>query len=87
MAETSKPVAKNTTPQSNFILKTLQSHGVWMTRTEIATKIGKKVLNKWDMALLDLLISQRLVEVEKQKFQGGIGFAWMYRATAKEGSA
>jgi hypothetical protein len=97
MPDVSKPVAKNMTPKGNQILEILRSHGDWMTRAEIFTKLaektgkqvgeGRKVLNKWDTALLELLISQGLVEVEKREFPGMIGFKWVYRATDEEGSA
>lgn len=85
MPESSKPVAKNTTPKSDFILDALRSQDAWMSRADIAAKMGKKVLNKWDMALLELLISQGLVQVEKRQVHGGIGFAWMYKAVRRDG--
>jgi predicted transcriptional regulator len=74
------PQAKNMTPQAETILQKLRMNGGWMTRSEIAAALGRKRINVWTVAVLDMLVEQGLVAVEKRDAHGGIGFAWSYKA-------
>jgi hypothetical protein len=74
------PEAKQMTPQAENILAILRTKDDWMTRSQIATDIGKPRLNKWDIALLEMLAEHGYVVAEKRKFHGAIGFLWAYKA-------
>lgn len=74
------------TPQSDRIMDILLENKGWMTRSEIATVMNKNRLNVWDVALLDMLVEEKLIAKEQHKITGGIGFAWKYKAiTAEKG--
>jgi hypothetical protein len=83
MSKIPKPEAKNATPQSERILQMMREKGEWLSRAEIAALTGKKRLNVWDMALLDMMVEQGLLMLEKREITGGIGFAWVYKAVDK----
>jgi hypothetical protein len=67
------------TPQGQHLHKLLQEMGDWVNRTDIARRLGKKTLNKWDLVLLDKLAERGLIETRKQPYHGPIGFEWQYR--------
>lgn len=57
----------------------------WVTRRELAASIGRASnrLTPYEMAALDLLISQGRIEAERLPWPGGIGVQLVYRAKAR----
>lgn len=54
--------------------------GQWLTRRQIAGLVGKKRLNPYEIAALDLLTEQKLIDRQEVKVAGAIGFQYNYRA-------
>ena len=70
------------TPQAQQILDALRDAGTWVNRTELAKRIGKTALNKWDVILLTKLADAGLIETMQIPRHGPIGYEWKYRAAA-----
>ena len=45
----------NPTPKAQAILDVLHETGEWISRSELATRLNKNALNKWDIVLLSKL--------------------------------
>lgn len=54
--------------------------GVWVDRREIAKALGKNRLNPGDLAYLDVLAANSIVETEQRKNNTPIGYEVVYRA-------
>lgn len=69
------------TPLASLLLETLRSTGgAWLTRQEIAGKIGRPArLTPRDVSLLNELVRKGLVEVRSHP-RGPIQMAFIYRA-------
>ena len=68
------------TPQAQQIFDALRQAGDWINRTELAKRVGKTALNKWDVILLAKLVDAGLVETMQIPRHGPIGYEWKYRA-------
>ncbi len=68
------------TPQAQQILDALREVGTWVNRTELAKRVNKTALNKWDVILLAKLVDAGLVETMQIPRHGPIGYEWKYRA-------
>lgn len=63
------------------LLEGLQAAGgQWLSRSELAERIGRKRLFAYDVQLLAELIHQELIEARKRPREGFIPFEWEYRA-------
>jgi hypothetical protein len=80
-----KPEAHNMTPKGEEILNLIREKGDWITRAELAELLGKKRLNVWQVALLDMMVEQKVLVMKKRRIPGGIGFSWQYKAAQKGG--
>jgi predicted transcriptional regulator len=65
-------------------LLTALSEEKWTSRAELAKLLGKKRLNPYEVAALDMLTAQGQIEAEKRPAIGPIGYQWFYRR--KEGA-
>jgi hypothetical protein len=66
---------------SRKLLEVLTSKsGLWMKRSEIARGLNKARLNQYEIAALDFMASQGLIDYRKQNNQTPIGYHWEYRA-------
>jgi hypothetical protein len=54
--------------------------GEIVTRSDIAKALDKTRLNVWDVALLDKMAGQGMIEATKRKIKSPIGYEWVYRA-------
>jgi len=79
LAMTNTPSPK-LTPQAQVILDALREAGDWVGRSELATKLNKNALNKWDVVLLGKLSDAGLIEMRQIPHHGPIGYEWQYRA-------
>lgn len=70
-----KPTAK-----AQVILDALVDAGEWIGRSDLATRLEKKSLNKWDIVLLSKLTEAGLIESQQVPHHGPIGYEWQYRA-------
>ena len=68
------------TPQAQQILDALREAGTWVNRTELAKRVNKTALNKWDVILLAKLVDAGLIETMQIPRHGPIGYEWKYRA-------
>lgn len=68
------------TPQAQQILDALREAGTWVNRTELARRVNKTALNKWDVILLAKLVDAGLIETMQIPRHGPIGYEWKYRA-------
>jgi hypothetical protein len=68
------------TPQAQQILDALLESGDWINRAEIARRVEKNALNKWDVILLAKLADAGLIETMQIPRHGPIGYEWKYRA-------
>jgi len=68
------------TPQAQQILDALHQAADWINRTELAKRLGKTALNKWDVILLAKLVDAGLIETMQIPRHGPIGYEWRYRA-------
>jgi hypothetical protein len=62
------------------ILGVLRDNGDWMTRADIAAKMGKSRLNPNDLKQLEGLVSDGLVERDSEVV--GISPQYLYRSTS-----
>ena len=72
--------AKKLTPMAEKLLDLLQQQDDWINRSDLAFKLHKSVLNKWDVVLLSRLADNDFIEVRKVSHHGPIGYEWQYRA-------
>ena len=70
-----KPTAK-----AQAILDALIDAGEWIGRSDLAKRLEKKSLNKWDVVLLSKLTEAGLIESQQIPHHGPIGYEWQYRA-------
>lgn len=66
--------------QSQRILDVLRSATDWMNRRDIARAMNKKQLNPYDIAVLQVLTGQGLIEASQRDNNSPVGWEWMYRA-------
>ena len=65
--------------QAEKILQVLeQSRNRWFTRNEIAHELGKNRLTPYDISLLELLVSQQLIQTKRDAGFSPYGYRWMY---------
>ncbi len=76
----SPPSPSHLTPQAKKILDELRKAEDWLNRTELAKRVGKSALNKWDIVLLAKLVEAGLIETDQVPRHGPIGYEWKYRA-------
>jgi hypothetical protein len=81
-----KPQTQNITPHAERLLNILRENGGYMTRGEISDVLGKTKLNKWEVALLEMLEGKGMIISLKRPVPGGIKFAWAHKAVANPGS-
>lgn len=67
------------TPQAQQLLDALREAATWVNRTELAKRVGKTALNKWDVILLAKLVDAGLIETMQIPRHGPIGYEWKYR--------
>lgn len=68
------------TPLGNLLRGVLQAEaGKWLTRNQIAEKLGRSRLTPYDIATLEYLANQGLIEA-RQATRGVIGKRWEYRS-------
>lgn len=78
-----QPPPKHITPHGEKLLEALRAQtGEWLARSDIAAAIGKKRLTQYDMAMLDLLADQQLIEKRQKEGYSPLGYMWEYRATS-----
>ncbi|MDX2138169.1 MAG: helix-turn-helix domain-containing protein [Chloroflexota bacterium] len=70
------------TPQAQQLLDALREASDWLNRTELAKRVGKTALNKWDVILLAKLVDSGLIETKQTPRHGPIGYEWKYRAVS-----
>jgi hypothetical protein len=70
----------NPTPKAQAILDVLHEAGEWIGRSELAIRLNKNALNKWDIVLLSKLGDAGLIEMRQIPHHGPIGYEWQYRA-------
>jgi hypothetical protein len=68
------------TPKAQEILDTLLDVGDWIGRSDLANRLNKNVLNKWDIVLLSKMTEAGLIESQQIPHHGPIGYEWQYRA-------
>jgi len=76
----------NLTPKGQELLDLLREVGGWVGRAELATRLKKNVLNKWDIVLLSKLSDAGLIEMRQIPHHGPIGYEWQYRALSNNQS-
>ena len=74
------------TQKAQAILDTLYEAGEWIGRSELATRLNKNALNKWDIVLLSKLGDAGLIEMRQIPHHGPIGYEWQYRAISNNQS-
>ncbi len=70
------------TPKGQAILEVLTQEKHWINRSELAARLNKPLLNKWDILLLGKLTDAGLIETRKVRHHGPIGYEWPYRAVS-----
>ncbi len=68
------------TPKAQDILDVLRAADGWIGRSELAKRLHKNALNKWDVVLLSKLEVAGLIEMRQIPHHGPIGYEWQYRA-------
>ena len=71
------------TPRAWEHLNALREVGTWIGRSELATRLNRNALNKWDIRLLSKLADAGLIETRRIPHHGPIGYEWQYRAVSK----
>lgn len=66
--------------QSRRILDAIKGGDDWMNRRAIAEALGKKQLNPYDIAILQILTAQELIEIRRQDNNSPVGWEWQYKA-------
>lgn len=74
------------TPKAQVILDILREADDWIGRSELATRLNKNALNKWDIILLSKLGDAGLIELRQIHHHGPIGYEWQYRAISNNQS-
>ncbi len=62
-----------------IILRQYSGNDHWLSRSDIADLIGKKRLNPYEVAAIDLLAENGLIERTREQMPGPIGYQWKYR--------
>ncbi|GAB4523309.1 MAG: hypothetical protein OHK0046_36830 [Anaerolineae bacterium] len=70
------------TPKAQALLDVLKEMDGWMGRADLAARLNKKALNKWDIVLLSKLHDAGLIEMRQIPHHGPIGYEWQYRAVS-----
>ena len=71
--------SKRITIQAEKLLDALGgSKNLWLTRREVAFKIGKKRLTPYDIELLELLAEQGHIAVAQEEGYSRDGYRWLY---------
>lgn len=66
--------------QSDILLNILREDpGQWFTRSDIAKAIDKRKLSSYDIAMLEILQAQGLVEIRHRENRTPIGYEFVYR--------
>jgi hypothetical protein len=74
------PPSAITTTAEKILLILRQSPQDWLSRSGIASRLGRKRLNPFDLAAIQLLLERGQIEARKEKeVPGIIGFAYEYR--------
>lgn len=76
--------AKTHTAQADVLLEIIRSSNGEISRQEIAAVLGKQRLNKWDTALLDLLVTEGFVDIRRRESSSNsmiLEYAYRYRTT------
>lgn len=68
------------TAQGEQLLNILLAEQDWLGRRELAQRMNKTSLNKWDIGLLQKLEDEGKLESRKIPHHSPIGFEWEYRA-------
>ena len=76
-------VTDQLTPKAQAILDVLSQTDGWLKRSELAARLTKIMLNKWDIVLLGKLTDAGLIETRQVPRHGPIGYEWQYRAVSK----
>lgn len=80
---TKYPQPLNITPQGQQLLEALRQADDWIGRAEIAQRVSKTSLNKWDVGMLKKLEDEGLIEARKKPHNSPIGYEWEYRAISQ----
>lgn len=73
---------KRITPEAENLLSVL-SHKEWLSRSEIAERLGKKRLNVWTINLLHMLEEKQLIVAFKKPGFSRDGYIWQYKLSNK----
>jgi protein involved in polysaccharide export with SLBB domain len=65
--------------QAEKILSAIKAAGGWVSRQQLAESLGKKKLNPYDIATLDLLVREGRIQEEKLERPGIISYTFRYR--------
>lgn len=69
------------TPLGNVLRGVLQAEsGKWLTRAQIAEKLGRSRLTPYDIAILEYMANVGIIEA-REAARGVAGKRWEYRAT------
>lgn len=77
---TMQPHGAELDAQSQKILDILKESGEWLNRRDVAQAMGKKQLNPYDIAILQVLAAQGLIETDRKDNNSPVGWEWVYRA-------
>lgn len=68
--------------QTDILLNVLKdAPGKWFTRSAIARAMHKRRLSSYDIAMLEILQVQGLVEIQHRENRTPIGYEFVYRTT------
>jgi hypothetical protein len=70
------------TASGRRLVAVLYDEADWLTRDQIALRLGKNRLNPHDITLLERLGAGGLVDIRKRDHPGRIGFEFIYRLKA-----
>ncbi len=59
------------------------SPGEWFTRSDIAKALEKRKLSSYDIAMLEVLESQGVVEIQHRENRTPIGYEFVYRTASQ----
>jgi hypothetical protein len=66
---TNKQFAKSITPHAEKVMEIIRQATTPLSRADIASALGKRTLSPWDIAVLEMLEEQEMVEVESSVVQ------------------
>ena len=68
-------------PKAQRLLDIIRAGGGdWVPRRDIAAALGKRRLNGGDLAYLEVLAANHLIEAIQRRDDTPIGYRWEYRA-------